>query len=550
MRLSVLEAAQKLLAQGEEERALERLVECWRAWKATELADTIDQFAARLSSTLPPVTGGGTTSDRQAWLAVAADHRTATLPRLFEVVAKTNGPIARERLESLAAWPASPTLSSQLARLLEQPPFDGKSRGRCFPPALQVLEAQADPRVVPLLKRLAAVERRSQTIRDLGLSSWKPIQALAKRAAGWPPPPLPDAAETSALQRLRERFALRPSAHPTVKLEELYAAVYAQPEDDTARLILADVLQEAGDPRGELIALQLGRAATGGTISKREKELLGTWARDWLGPLDPALMRQGIAFERGFLAQCAYNGQRLPRLNERPEWATVTHLEVAHSASYAGGSNALVVAPALKSLRHLHGVGSPADLRAIAEAGRPLPWETLSLKLWSLEAAGRAVLTAAPLPSLTALGLLGATPAPLSGLDESVLARIFEGPLGRSLRHLEVALAPALFGALIDFAGTRKLTSITIRPSSRALCLRFDVAPRAVVIGFDPISEDAMEVIVAALRSARRGTFDRVLLKLGQRAKLAGSVLQTAHARVSLKALKQAAGEAELVLPG
>lgn len=43
MRLSALEAAAKLLVQGEDERALEILVGCWRDWLATEFAALIDQ---------------------------------------------------------------------------------------------------------------------------------------------------------------------------------------------------------------------------------------------------------------------------------------------------------------------------------------------------------------------------------------------------------------------------------------------------------------------------------------------------------------------------
>lgn len=40
-------------------------------------------------------------------------------------------------------------------------------------------------------------------------------------------------------------------------LDELLRAVLAHPDDDTARLVYADALQRAGDPYGELIALQI-----------------------------------------------------------------------------------------------------------------------------------------------------------------------------------------------------------------------------------------------------------------------------------------------------
>ena len=63
---------------------------------------------------------------------------------------------------------------------------------------------------------------------------------------------------------------------------ELLDAVYADPESDAARLVLADWLQENGDPRGELISLQLSRAAGTREGRAREKELLASGRKEWL----------------------------------------------------------------------------------------------------------------------------------------------------------------------------------------------------------------------------------------------------------------------------
>src|SRR5206468_162610 len=46
-------------------------------------------------------------------------------------------------------------------------------------------------------------------------------------------------------------------AETAAPAERLFAAVAAAPDDDEPRHVLADHLQELGDPRGELIALQL-----------------------------------------------------------------------------------------------------------------------------------------------------------------------------------------------------------------------------------------------------------------------------------------------------
>jgi uncharacterized protein (TIGR02996 family) len=41
------------------------------------------------------------------------------------------------------------------------------------------------------------------------------------------------------------------------ELRALLAACHAHPDDDTARLVLADWLQERDDPRGELVRVQV-----------------------------------------------------------------------------------------------------------------------------------------------------------------------------------------------------------------------------------------------------------------------------------------------------
>lgn len=64
------------------------------------------------------------------------------------------------------------------------------------------------------------------------------------------------------------------------------------PDDDTARLVLADWLQDHGDARGELVHLQVRRSrlAEGhpeyDRYRRREMRLLAGHCRRWLGPLE------------------------------------------------------------------------------------------------------------------------------------------------------------------------------------------------------------------------------------------------------------------------
>lgn len=92
---------------------------------------------------------------------------------------------------------------------------------------------------------------------------------------------------------------------------ELLNAVYERPDDRAAREVLSDWLIEAGDPRGELIALQLaagapfslgpGAQAEGNLDRAREKRLRSILAKHWkafVGPLTPELAKSSCVFAR------------------------------------------------------------------------------------------------------------------------------------------------------------------------------------------------------------------------------------------------------------
>ncbi|MFT3697738.1 MAG: TIGR02996 domain-containing protein [Kofleriaceae bacterium] len=76
----------------------------------------------------------------------------------------------------------------------------------------------------------------------------------------------------------------------------LVDAVLADPSSDAPRLVFADWLNDRGDPRGELIALQLTRAS-GQQINVRERELLDTYGATWRKPASS----MDAEIERGFI---------------------------------------------------------------------------------------------------------------------------------------------------------------------------------------------------------------------------------------------------------
>ncbi|HWU85793.1 MAG TPA: TIGR02996 domain-containing protein, partial [Kofleriaceae bacterium] len=116
------------------------------------------------------------------------------------------------------------------------------------------------------------------------------------------------------------------------EIDELYARVAASPAELGPRLVLADALQLAGDPRGELIALQLAIAE--GIADAKARSRAAVLAKrhlaEWTAALPDVVHAE---LERGFLSvvHTDARGDALDRSLALPEWATVERLElVAH----------------------------------------------------------------------------------------------------------------------------------------------------------------------------------------------------------------------------
>lgn len=73
----------------------------------------------------------------------------------------------------------------------------------------------------------------------------------------------------------------------------LLRAIIAAPDDDTPRMVLADLLGDLGDPRGEFITCQISGA------NERADELLAAHAIAWAGPFTHPVHHW--TFQRGFI---------------------------------------------------------------------------------------------------------------------------------------------------------------------------------------------------------------------------------------------------------
>jgi uncharacterized protein (TIGR02996 family) len=158
------------------------------------------------------------------------------------------------------------------------------------------------------------------------------------------------------------------------------AAVYANPADLAARMVYADSLSEAGDPRGEFIVLQCRH---NGPMGDRERELLAAHGDGWVGPLAPLLAKNPRIFERGFLSACSVrpdcDDPLLATVGD-PAWSTVRMLHffgVFAGEARRRASAAVLLHPVMRSLEAAIGIHGSV-LVELCEHATPLPIRSIT----------------------------------------------------------------------------------------------------------------------------------------------------------------------------
>ena len=160
-----------------------------------------------------------------------------------------------------------------------------------------------------------------------------------RRTLGDPRPELPrslSADSRRVFTDLRTGFrATRSRAE--LERDALVEAVYAEPDDDGPRAVLADFLLSEGldVARGELIGLQLeaARRRLPEPARQRERALLDLHGLRWMGGFAAVPQLASVEFARGFvvgldlpLAWVQASGVRAPVPADAPIWATVERL--------------------------------------------------------------------------------------------------------------------------------------------------------------------------------------------------------------------------------
>ncbi len=308
------------MKSGDHATALAAALPAWRATRDAAIADAIAGISA-LARPLFTVPEARTNADFQnSWLAVLKSGDPVAVGWLAEALfEQLPGSDADAKVASFgvrlreAAKQPDPRIASALVRLAEQ--------------AAPIVRWAGDK----VRKTLVAIgdagtrqslEAMVPTLDDFHRKSWKPI--LAKLPAT---KPVGDAE--------RARWAAvsgRPSRKARGDVASLYQAVLASPHDDEPRIVLADALQEIGDPRGEFMALQLAEASGQATVEavKRADALLKKHKKEWLGAIGRVTYR--ARFRRGFLDELELDGswkandKGWKQYSQDPSLATVTQV--------------------------------------------------------------------------------------------------------------------------------------------------------------------------------------------------------------------------------
>lgn len=267
----------------------------------------------------------------------------------------------------------------------------------------------------------------------------------------------------------------------------LLDAIYEAPHDDSARLVYADWLQDHGDPRGELIVLQL-RSPRTAAQQARALALLEAHSVAWQGRLAP--FTTWAEFERGFLARCEL-GETSRSVIGRREWTTVEHIAIVDGGWTRDELAELITHAMMKSLRSLV---LPVDaLAAILDSERKSPVERLTV-VGAVDPGRVRRLAAAPIfDRVVALDIDGAAPQALA--FEPIIVRRFER-FAFTSRGWSIVLRRGADGGLSMASVTEQLRGANGLIPQRAIDL------------FDNIPDDALTSIELSLAHGARPTAD------------------------------------------
>ena len=392
----------------------------WREARDPKLADLIERVGASIPS--EPIPDKGILNALTARCTNATDADISTILEAIVRGVRTVPNMYARAVRLAKERDADPRIASTLAHFVKNPPFK-RTDGALYGDVTGALDAVDDPRFRPLLvDAWARVEERLRWIRKYRKDA-EILRGIAAAIATREPPQAVDAGALAEIDGLLSAKTPVQKKQAT-DARELLQAIYDDPLDTSLRLVYADVLLEAGDPRGELIALQCNRGD--GPVSRRERGLLKSYDRKWLGAIDPIVLKSGVEYRRGFVAK-AREAAKLIAQNEllaAPEWSTVEELDL--TVTWGDAAVKFATDRRWKALRAVWGLSS-RDVLAIGRQRDDLPWTSIAIRYWD------DALADLSFPALAELGFLSGTRDP-----EELIGALAGRPLAKALRRVRV----------------------------------------------------------------------------------------------------------------
>lgn len=220
-------------------------------------------------------------------------------------------------------------MTGEVLKKLTRPPQPGGAAVRTLKHAVQLARRAKDPEASRLVDGLRAVLQKNDA-KYMVTDALFDLQWLTERVVK-PPPVVALKLKWSQLSRGLQATSIRADVAPRVDAETLFASVYAAPDDLARRSVLADLLQEQGDPRGAFIALQL----QGADPLRAEALLKKMRERGW-----PRFVRCSRASSSSHRASsaCTLRKVSLGQFKAAagsPLWATVRRLDATYGPGAA-----------------------------------------------------------------------------------------------------------------------------------------------------------------------------------------------------------------------
>ncbi len=287
-----LDRALDSLRRDDRATGLAALLEAWGRTRHPRIADVIDAITQQHLDAAPdPGIALRRTTGSDQWDERFEANDVLDLGHLFHWLRAPNDPdkgihgldLLAARTRALLGRPPDPRVTKHLVRfLVDQTEGGPHQRSRivaCVDGAAAPLTHLRDVRFTVAIEHLG-------TRPIAGLLAEKPpsiVAALVELRAAEPSEL--DAAEWESLRRIEDLVAGAVTHQGAPSIRDLFEAVWADPSSNEPRHVLADRLQEAGDPRGDFIALQLARDGKKKRASFEETSLLEQHGFAWRGAL-------------------------------------------------------------------------------------------------------------------------------------------------------------------------------------------------------------------------------------------------------------------------